>query len=664
MTALPIIFAEELDADWNDVRIEVSPSDDERYGNPGYMGLLLTEASASVAGYYNTLRLHGAQARRVLLDSVAAEWGVPVEELATEPSVVVHEKSGRTLTYGEVVGFTTVPAKSPDIAPGDLKDPAEFRLIGHDLPRADIAEKVDGSAQYSIDVRLPGMVYATVVRSPVKGALSEQVSEDEARRIPGVLEVVRLPYGIGVISETIEAALAASGKIEVEWQKVAGSAFDSEVELAAPALQAREMSRDGASREDRELETALGAVPHRYRSEYRTDFVYHAQMEPLNSVAWVKEDGQRAEIWAGTQAPTHLLRVASKTLEIPIENITLHRMYLGGGFGRRSDMGHEWVVDSLLLSREVGKPVKIVWSREDDVRYGRFKPSSAHYLQAGVDARDRVMAWEHRIVSDDVGPQADPYLRELRPKLSQETLDAVTYNMGRGLGVYEFAHQRRQTEHRALPVRITWMRGISTTLNEFAAESFVDEIATARGVDPVEFRLAHLNEPLARRALETVAEMANWTDSGDRALGVSYVSSFGCLLATVAEVAVDRNTGRIRVSNIWVAVDVGVPVQPRNAIGQVEGCVVYALSNALTERISFKDGCVQQSNFHDYPVITMENTPQIHGRVVRSQRSPTGIGDRAGLGVAPAVASAFARLTGRRLRHLPMTPERVQQALA
>jgi isoquinoline 1-oxidoreductase beta subunit len=664
MTALPIIVAEELDAEWSDVRIETSPSDDGLYGNPGYAGILRTGASATLAGYYDTLRLHGAQARRVLLDSAAARWSVPVEELATEPSVVVHSRSGRRLTYGEVAGFTTMPASPPDIEPRDLKDPSEFRLIGHDIPRADIPAKVDGSAQYSMDVRLPGMVYATVLRPPVRGALPEQVSEGEARKIPGVLDVVRLPYGVGVVSETVEGALAAQGEIEIEWQQVAGSAFDSDAELAAQANRAREMSRDGASREDREVEAALTAAPYRYQTEYSTEFVYQAQMEPLNAVASVTEDGQRAEVWAGSQTPTYLLRTASKTLDIPVENITHHRMYLGGGFGRRSDMRHEYVVDALLLSRAVGKPVKLVWSREDDVRYGHFKPSSAHYLQAGVDDQDRVTAWEHRSVTDNVQAQADPYLRERWSQLSQETLDALTFNRDRDLGRYQFGHRRRETDYRALPVRLGWMRGISTLLNEFAAESFLDEITADRGLDPMEFRLAHLSEPLARSVLDTVAKMANWTDSGDRGLGISYVSSFGCLMATVAEVSVDRDNGWIRVPDIWVAIDIGIPVQPLNVVGQVESCVVYALSNALTERISFKDGRVQQSNFHDYPVITMADTPQIHVTVVRSERPPTGVGDRAGLGVAPAVANGFARLTGRRLRHMPMTPERVLEALA
>ncbi len=664
MTALPIILAEELDADWSDVRIELSPSDDEVYGNPGYVGILRTGASATVAGYYDTLRLHGAQARRVLLDSAATRWGVPVEELTTEPSVVVHAKSGRRLRYGEVAGFTTMPSEPPDIEPGDLKDPADFRLIGHDLPRADIPEKVDGTAQYSIDVRVPEMVYATVLRPPVMGALPEQVSEGEARSVPGVLEIVRLPYGIGVVSETIEGALTAAGQVEIEWQQVEGSTFDSDAELEAQAHRARELSRDGASPEDREVESALAAAPHRYESEYSTEFVYQAQMEPLNAVAWVKDNGQRAEVWAGSQTPTYLLRTASKTLGIPMEDITLHRMYLGGGFGRRSDMRHEYVVDALLLSRAVGKPVKLVWSREDDVRYGHFKPSSAHYLQAGVDAQDRVTAWEHRSVSDNVQAQADPYIRELRQRVSQETLDATTFSRNRGLGLYDFAHRRRQNEYRALPVRLGWMRGVNTLLSEFAAESLVDEIAADRSLDPIEFRLAHLHEPLARRVLNTVGEMANWTDPGDRALGVSYVASFGCVMATVAQVSVDPDSGWIRVPDIWVAVDIGIPVQPFNCVGQIESCVVYALSNALTERISFKDGRVQESNFHDYPVLTMEDTPQIHVRVLRSERPPTGVGDRSGLGVAPAVASAFARLTGRRLRHMPMTPEHVLQALA
>ena len=669
MTALPIIFAEELDAEWSDVRIKFSPSDDEIYGNPRYHGLLTTQASATVTGYYDALRRCGAQARRVLLDSVAARWDVPLEELATEPSVVVHQRSGRRVSYGDVAAFTKMPTKLPQITERDLKDPAEFRLIGVDLPRRDLPSKTDGSAQYSIDVRLPGMVYATVRRPPVRGATPMRVDEREARAVPNVLDIVRLPYGIGVVSSTYEGALAAEQKLEVEWSEVEGSSFDSEEELEAQMRVAHDRTRRGrdrrsdqessAQQRQKEVDAALDGAAGLYQAEYRTDLLYQAQMEPLNSVAWVKEGGKSVEIWAGTQAATHLVRAAAQTLDIPVESVNLHRMFLGGGFGRRCDMDHNWAIDSVLLSRAVGKPVKTIWSREHDVQFGRFKPISAHWLRCGVDDRDHIVAWHHRVVAEDVVSRADPYLsraaRDGWP--TRATRDRPQFR-------YNFNHQRTEHVRNPIPARISWMRGVSTSQNEFANESFLDEVALARGVDPVEFRLRLLPASRPQTVLRTAADMADWGSSSKRGLGVAYTTSMGTIMATIAEVTVDHANGVIKVSNLWVAIDAGIAVQPLNVVGQIEGAVIYALSNALNERISIKRGRVEQSNFHNYPVLRLADVPEIHVQIVGTDRPPTGVGDRAVLGVAPSVANAFASLTGRRLRHMPMNPQRVLEALA
>ncbi len=652
MTALPIIFAEELDADWDAVRIEFTPAQDEPYGNPGYYGLLMTESSASVAGYYDLLRRQGAQARRVLLDSVASRWGVPVEELSTEPSVVVHARSGRRINYGEVAATASLPATMPEITDADLKDPAVFRLIGHDLPRRDIPSKVTGVAQYSIDVDLPGMVYATVARAPVPGAAVLRLDDEAARAVPGVLDVVALPYGVGVVSATYEGAIAAGTTLQIEWSSVEGDDFDSDAELEVHMEIAR----------DQPASAVEGTGVSTYEREYRTDFLYQAQMEPLNAVAQVTDNGRSVEIWAGTQAPTHLVHAAAGALGIPTDNVKLHRMFIGGGFGRRSDMDHDWAIDAVLLSRAVGRPVKSIWTREHDVQFGRFKPISAHCVRCGVDDQGRIVDWGHRTVGEDVMSRADPRLVAAVRDGTPEQHAAVSWGMGEEFA-YDFG-RASQRVRRPIPTRVSWMRGVSSAQQEFAAESFIDEVAVAEGVDPVEFRLRFLPSEQARKVLRTVADMASWEWRGERALGVAYTPSFGTIMATIAEVTLDEQRGAIRVPNVWMAVDLGIAVQPRNVVGQIEGAVVYGASNALYERITMKNGRVEQSNFHDYAVMRMTDAPETHVELIDSDRPPTGIGDRAVLGIAPAIANAFAALTGRRVCHMPMNRQRVREALA
>ncbi len=651
MTALPIIFAEELDADWNDVRIELSPSLDEPYGNPGYYGLLMTESSAAVAGYYDLLRHQGAQARRVLLDQAAVTWGVPVEELSTEPSVVVHAKSGRRIGYGEVAAAADPPGDMPTISEADLKAPEDFRLIGHDVPRRDLPSKVSGTAEYSIDVSMPDMVYATVARSPVPGATALRVDDQAARAVPGVLDVIELPYGIGVVSATYESAITAGKLLQIEWGSADGDTLDSDAELEAHMEIAREQPPP---------ETTSSASV--YQREYRTDTLYQAQMEPLNAVASVTADGRQVEIWAGTQAPTHLIEVAAATLEIPTGNVELHRMFLGGGFGRRSDMDHDWALDAVLLSRAIGRPVKAIWTREHDVQFGRFKPIRAHCLRCGVDDQGRIVEWSHRAVGEDVASRADPRLAAAVRDGSPEQHAAVTWGMGAEFA-YDFGG-RTQRIRRSIPTRVSWMRGVASAQQAFASECFVDEVAAAEGADPVDFRLQFLGSERARAVLSVVADMAAWGAPAGRALGVAYTPSFGTIMATIAEVTVDETSGAIRVPNVWMAVDLGIAVQPRNVIGQIEGAVIYGASNALYERISMKGGQVEQSNFHDYAVMRMADAPEVHAKLLGTDRPPAGIGDRAVLGVAPAIANAFGAVTGRRLRHMPFSRQRVLARLA
>ena len=660
-TALAVVFAEELDADWSKVSVEFSPADDSIYGNPlsFFFGMMVTAASTAVMAYYKNMRLYGAQARRVLLDVAANHLNVPASELTTEPSVVVHAKSGQRLSYGEIAGFATLPTTLPTISENDLKEPSKFRLIGHEIPRVDIPAKTNGSAIYSIDVRLPNMVYATVVRAPVLGATPVSVNDAEVSKMRDVIKVMRLPPDrVAVAARTYEAALAAERALKITWSKIAQSEFDSERAMEEQSAIAHDLSKAGVQVQNTgDIVAALSGAAKVYKAEYRTEFVYHAQLEPLNSVSWVKDSGKSVEVWAGSQTPTHLTRSVAEALGISPENVTLHRTYLGGGFGRRSAQDHDWAVDSALVSKELGQPVKVIWSRESDVRFGRFKPMTAQYLQAAEDSNGQLIAWHHRLVADEALAMTDPTRFEKGKEFPRISTTGIRTD-------YDFPNILVEAVRKKLGVRMSAVRGVGSTVNQFAAESFVDEIAIARGDDPVEMRLDLLRKsPVEQEVLRAVASMAGWKKGEKAGRGVSYVSNAGTYMATIAQVTVDRNTGVIRVPEIWIAADVGVPVSPRNLDAQLQSAVIHSLSNLLKERITFKNGAVQQSNFYDYQVLRMSEAPEVHTHVVPSTRNPVGIGDLGGIGVGPAVANAFFSATGRRLRQSPFLPERVLAVL-
>ncbi len=413
MTSLPRILADELDADWNKVRVVPAPPIDEIYGNPGFGGMLYTAGSNAVRNYYEPLRLLGAAARRVLLENVALRFRVPVSELTTEPSVVVHAKSGRRMTYGEIARLgIAVPTVAVRATPADLKPSSAFRLIGYDTMRVELPSKVNGSAQYAIDVQVPGMLYATVLRAPVEGSSPELVNDTPARAIAGVIRTVRLDYGVGVLARTPYAAIEARQALigNVTWSRT-GTArdFDSDRASVEFAAAARDLSAQAAPWEPRgnagaELAKAATII----EAEYLNDYTYHAQMEPLNAVASVSPSGDAAEIWCGTQSQTMAQEAVAKVLNIPRSKVTLHDMLMGGGFGRRGHRDEEFIIDAVLMAKAAGAPVKVIWTREDDVHNGRMRPLSAHYLRAGLDADGRIIAWHQRIAVDRVLPFADP----------------------------------------------------------------------------------------------------------------------------------------------------------------------------------------------------------------------------------------------------------------
>ena len=653
MTALPIIFAEELDADWNDVRIEFSPADDRLYANPlsWIHGVMLTLGSSSVTGYFDQLRLFGAQARRVLMQGAAGKLRVPLAELSTEPSYVVHSATGIRLSYGEIASFTEYPVEPPQITADDLKHPSRFRLIGHDVPRRDIPGKVDGTTEFSIDVQLPKMLHATVIRPPTPGAVPVEVDETG---VPDLVDVVTLPDAVALVAENYPAALLAERALSIRWSDAGEAAeFDSDQSAEDHIRVARDLSTTGqVIQSNGNVNGEFAGSNKQHEATFGSDLVYHAQLEPLNSVSWVKEDGS-VEIWAGTQAPTHLVRSVASALGIETDKVVLHRTLLGGAFGRRGAQDHDWVVDSALLSKRLERPVKTIWSREADLRFGRFKPITGHYLRAAEDESGRLIAWHHRVASDEALEQSDPYRYD---KTNQWPVIATV-----GLNTpYSIPNIKTEFLRTRTGMRMSPLRGVGATANAFASESFMDDIAHSKGVDPVEFRLALLQGSApAQDVIQAAAELAKWQQRVSAApLGFAYVELDGTLFATVAEISEDSASGEIQVTQVWAVVDAGIPVQPNNIAAQFEGAIVFALSNILKERITIRNGAVQQSNFHDYSLLRMQKSPKIQTRVIRNTRKPTGVGDTVGVSVAPAVSNAYRALTGRRLPALPFAAER------
>ncbi len=661
LTALPVVFADEMDADWSKVKIVSAPPRGKLYGNPAFGGEQYTAGSATVRGYFNSLRQFGAQVRWVLMDNAARHWGVPLAELTTVPSVVVHQKSGRRLTYGEVAAFATIPAQAPELAVEPVSS-AQFRLIGKDVGRIDVPGKVNGTAQYSIDVQAPGMIYGAILREPMEGAAPEKIDDTAARAIEGVIRIVPLKYGVGVLADTPWAAFKAKNVLKVSWSRQAkGWGFSSEKGYEMFAAAAIDPQRKGVAWETKG--DALGAMKKAamvFEGEYRADYAYHAQMEPLNSVAAVAPAGDAVEIWCGTQSQTTAVTAVANALGIPENRVKFHDMLLGGGFGRRGNRDVEFIVDSVLMSKAAGRPVKVMWTREDDVHAGRFRPLYVNRIRAGLDASGTIVSWHHRVVCDRVLAFMDP----VRYKMSKGR-DNIAMR-GTELPTYDFPQRLCEGVQEDTGMRTAPLRGIGVGQNSFANEVFIDELAVKQGKDPVQFRLQLLkNSPRARHVVEEVARMADWSRKRPgRGLGVAYLDYSGTQVAGVAEVSVNPQTGSIKVHNFWCTIDTGVAVQPDNVIAQTESSIVYGLGLALMERITIENGAVKQSNFYDYQVPRMRDLPEIHIKLIQTPNHPTGAGQMATPLVPTAIANAVFQLTGVRLRQQPMLPERVKVALA
>ena len=646
MTSLPLMVAEEMDADWSKVRIEFAPADAEVYGyvfqNQKAMAIV---GSRAVMYYHNGLRTAGAQVRKVLLANAAEKWGVPASTLHTEPGFVV-DGAGRKLSYGEIAAFAKVPSPLPALDKSELKTKDQYRYIGKAIPRRDIPEKVNGSARYAMDVQLPGMVYATVRHAPVHGAAPESWNDAKVKAMKGVLGTVRLPDGVAIIAETLPHALGARKALEVQWGKSVADGYDSEATLmktyaqvhADPNAKSQTLEAKG------DPKAAFANAAKTYKAEFRSDYGYHAQMEPLNAVARVNAAGNHVEVWEGTQDPASSRAAIAQSLGFKEEQVTLHQCYMGGGFGRRS-LG-DYSAEAARIARGVRKPVKLVWTREEDMQYGMFRPQAFQCLEAATDKEGSVSGWTHCVVGDG----------------------GVLLQTGIRIPYYQVPNQYIEARGTSHGIRLKHWRSVGHVFNVFAIESFVDQMAADAGIDPIKFRIENMNAtPRTRALLEKVAEMCDWQAPRPqgRALGLSLSDRSGSQGAGVAEVSLDKASGKIRVHKTWLAVDGGLVVQPEMARANIESGILHGLSSVLHERVTIKGGEVQQSNFHDYHLLRMADIPElIQVAFVERDAPPSGLGEIGNPWVAAAVANALYKLTGKRLTHMPFTPERVKQTLS
>jgi isoquinoline 1-oxidoreductase beta subunit len=591
------------------------------------------------------MRMAGAQVRQVLIAAAAKTWNVDAATLKTEPHAVIDPATGRRLTYGEIAKFAEVPADLPKIEAGELKQKADFRLIGKSQPRADIPEKVNGTAQYAIDVQLPGMVYATTLHAPVHRAAPESWNDAEIKAMKGVLGTVKLRDGVAVVADSWEHTLAAKHALKVEWAKGRAAGFDSEQAFEQYAkVHADPQAKSESVRSKGDIKAAFASAAKTFKSEFRSDFGYHAQMEPLNAVVRFNAAGDSVEVWDGTQAPDRCRNDVAKALGFKVEQVTHHQCYMGGGFGRRS-IG-DYAAEAALVAREVKRPVKLIWTREEDIAHGMFRPQTFQCLEAAFDASGNITGWQHCVVGDG-GTQL--------------------LIGGTRLPNYQVPHQNIELRGLSHGVQLKHWRGVANVFNTFAIESFIDEMAVAQGMDPLDFRLKHMAlSNRARAVAERVAVLSDWgrKRADGRALGLALGEKAGSVSAGVAEISLDRATGKIHVHKTWMAVDGGLIVQPDAAKANIESGVLQGLSSVLHERVTVKDGIVEQSNFHDYHLLRMEDVPEeMTVAFIDRDAPPAGLGEIGNPWTAAAVANGVYQLTGKRLRHMPFTPERVLETL-
>lgn len=635
MTAIPMLLAEELDADWSKVRAEHAPAHTD-YTNP-MNGRQSTGGSTSVRGFWRPLRETGAATRELLINAAAQTWSVPASECSTEPSVVVHKTSGRRLRYGELVERA---ASLPLPESAFLKEPAQYRYIGKPMPRLDTPAKVNGSAVFGQDVQLPGLLTAVVARCPVFGGKLKSFDASAAKQVKGVRHVVQVDAGVAVVADHFWAAQSGRDALKIEWDE------GSEATLSSAQLRERFIAAIDAgkvARSEGDAAKAAQGAAKKIDAVYEVPYLAHACMEPMCCTAHVRKDG--CDIWVPTQGQAMAQRQASRHTGLKPETINIHTTFLGGGFGRRGEF--DFLVEAVQISKAVNAPVKVLWTREEDVRFDRYRPATYNRLGAALDAHGVPIAWQHQIAGPSI-------LSRFNPDIVKTGIDGTSIESAANIP-YAIPNIRVTYALVNTPVPVGFWRSVGSSQNAYITECFFDEVARAAGKDPLLLRRELLKDhPRHRAVLDLAAQKAGWSTplSKGRARGIAVVESFSSFVAQVAEVSISN--GKVRVHRVVCAVDCGTVVNPAIVTAQMESGIVFGLTAALYGEITIDKGRVAQGNFNDYPLLRMDEMPVIDVFIVPSTDPPGGVGEPGTPPIAPAVANAVFALTGNPVRRLPI----------
>lgn len=663
-THVPMILAEYLDVEWQNVKVDTLAIHSLDHGNPFFQNNLYTAGSTMVMVFSDKMKVAGAQARKFLLHAVAEAWAVPAEELSTDLGVVSHAASARTITYGEVVSTLSLPVEVAELEDSDYIPASKFRYVEKGLMRDDVPAKSTGKAQYGMDVQVEGMSYAAVVRAPVEDETALTIDDAEARAVAGVTEVINLGHIVAVVGDSVEATKWGKAKLSITWSETSRFRQSQSLATLEQYKQAAiDLSITGPVwNETGDVKQALESADQIVDALYTTEPMYHAQMEPLNATAHVADDGLSAEIWVGTQTQSLSVLGSAETLGTTHDKITLHPLTMGGGFGRRTTLHQQYLDDALLISRELKRPIKVIWSREDDMESGLFRPAAAQYMRAGFDVDGNLTAMHHRVAA----AECLPTMNRLRWEDSAPK-DVITM-LGSESTTYDIPNHQAEHVVQEREARVCAWRGVGTSYTKFAVECFVDELAEHLELDPMEYRLqlCHNNARMTK-VLNELKAMSAWGEATipeGRARGVAISGYSRSLSAGVVEISVEPSTGKITVYKVWGVGEAGQIVAPKNATAQLEGNIIFGLSSVLRERITIENGVVQQSNFNNYPILRMSEVPELDCKVLQTEHPSSGCGELGLAMIGPAIANALVGLTGKRIRHLPLTPEIVKAELS
>ena len=645
-TGLSTLVAEELDADWSQIRAQAAPADSARYNNLLWGQAQGTGGSTAIANSFEQMRKAGAAARQMLVSAAAQDWQVPESQIEVHNGVVSHADSGHKATFGELAVRAAAQPVPSDLR---LKDPKDFIYIGKHVPRKDTG-KTDGSAVFTQDIKLPGLLTAVVAHAPRFGAKVASFDAKTAKAIDGVVEVIEIPNGVAVLAKDFWSAKKGRDALVVEWDESKAFKLGSTEIMSMFKTLAKKPGT--VARDQGDVSQAFTKAADVLEASFEFPYLAHASMEPLNCVVQITESG--CEIWNGAQLHTADQSAVASLLGIKAEQVRINTLYAGGSFGRRANPHSDYVIEAASIAQRVGKgiAIKLVWTREDDMRAGYYRPMYLHHMKAGLDKNGDLIAWQHRIVGQSI-----MHGTAFESMMIQKGVDHSSVEGAVNLP-YQIPNFRLDLHSPTLGVPVQWWRSVGSTHTAFSTETFIDELAFAAKQDPLEFRVKLLqSHPRHIGVLELAAEKAGWGSPlpKGKGRGIAVHESFNTYVAQVAEVTAAED-GSFTVDRVVCAVDCGVAVNPDVIRAQMEGGIGFGLSPALFSEITLEEGRVKQSNFHDYLVLRMDRMPKVEVHIVESTNPPTGVGEPGTPVIAPAVANALHAATGRRVYRLPINP--------